>query len=567
MSTIPSRRPRSSSQSQSQPIFDPRQQAPINGIARAPSYRQQGGGRRVPSEPLARNYTDPSNALETAPDGLDESTQPYRDPYVVTGPARQTDGVRSFSARTRDLPSTKAFAHPGDFSPVDNTRYADRSPEQPLPSNGQQPPPQQSENYRRASDAVVQPQSNSPVSPPTRTNTLKSTGEDGERRGFASDRSPLQKLEVKLSDITREEKRARVEEAEMLARERLAARSGDVAPSEPSRSRSMKDPTSVDVASLARNQSNRQATAQRSVPQESQSPETRSIPRDSRGAYPEQSRRQDNQTKPPNFRSSSMQYGQTSGYSPRTPTDQPIQRSSSNATKPQHGRRLSKAYAPENPANQAKTRDINSSNRASWAEAAPIGPASAAALERINKQGYQTPPDQNIQSQPEYGIQTVPMEPRPQGAQRTVSARAAPPSNSTDAVPTGVSKKAQDKLGIGSEQPIGLGLTQDQDGQTPQSPETQPEPKSSKTRSKPQTVSFAVPPPTPPPLMEWKNAPVAKLRAVDLLREIDQSVAWWEGGRTDYRKSKTFPRDDVPQAKANSKSTSCLIVFYTAICG
>ncbi len=48
---------------------------------------------------------------------------------------------------------------------------------------------------------------------------------DFSRKGSVPDRSPLQKLEVTLGDITKEEKRARIEEAEQRARER-AARSG-----------------------------------------------------------------------------------------------------------------------------------------------------------------------------------------------------------------------------------------------------------------------------------------------------------------------------------------------------
>jgi hypothetical protein len=42
------------------------------------------------------------------------------------------------------------------------------------------------------------------------------------RREWAPDRSPLQKLELTLQDITKEEKRAQLEEAEMLAREARA---------------------------------------------------------------------------------------------------------------------------------------------------------------------------------------------------------------------------------------------------------------------------------------------------------------------------------------------------------
>lgn len=49
---------------------------------------------------------------------------------------------------------------------------------------------------------------------------------DDQRRDWAPDRSPLQKLEVTLNDISKEEKRARVEEAEMLLREAKAGRGG-----------------------------------------------------------------------------------------------------------------------------------------------------------------------------------------------------------------------------------------------------------------------------------------------------------------------------------------------------
>ncbi|KAI9759625.1 MAG: hypothetical protein M4579_002193 [Chaenotheca gracillima] len=49
------------------------------------------------------------------------------------------------------------------------------------------------------------------------------------RREWAPDRSPLQKLELTLQDITKEEKRARVEEAEMIAREAIARRAARAA--------------------------------------------------------------------------------------------------------------------------------------------------------------------------------------------------------------------------------------------------------------------------------------------------------------------------------------------------
>jgi hypothetical protein len=64
--------------------------------------------------------------------------------------------------------------------------------------------------------------------PPSRSNTLQSPTytSDANRHEWAPDRSPLQKLEVTLGDISKEEKRARVEEAEMMLRESKAGRGG-----------------------------------------------------------------------------------------------------------------------------------------------------------------------------------------------------------------------------------------------------------------------------------------------------------------------------------------------------
>ena len=54
-----------------------------------------------------------------------------------------------------------------------------------------------------------------------------SEAEAQRRREWAPDKSPLQRLERTLDSITKEEKRARVEEAELLAREAKAGRGGD----------------------------------------------------------------------------------------------------------------------------------------------------------------------------------------------------------------------------------------------------------------------------------------------------------------------------------------------------
>jgi len=59
------------------------------------------------------------------------------------------------------------------------------------------------------------------------TDLSPAQAEARKRKEWASDRSPLQRLEVTLDDITKEEKRARVQEAELLARESKAGRGGE----------------------------------------------------------------------------------------------------------------------------------------------------------------------------------------------------------------------------------------------------------------------------------------------------------------------------------------------------
>ncbi|KAH9220651.1 hypothetical protein DL95DRAFT_329400 [Leptodontidium sp. 2 PMI_412] len=95
-----------------------------------------------------------------------------------------------------------------------------------------------------------------------------SEAEEQRRREWAPDRSPLQRLELTLDSITKEEKRARVEEAELLARESKAGRGGDRAaqnsvrfrnrPVTKAPSEAIPQPQSLPEAGLVRNLSNKQ---------------------------------------------------------------------------------------------------------------------------------------------------------------------------------------------------------------------------------------------------------------------------------------------------------------------
>ena len=75
--------------------------------------------------------------------------------------------------------------------------------------------------------------------------------------------------------------------------------------------------------------------------------------------------------------------------------------------------------------------------------------------------------------------------------------------------------------------------------------------------SKPK-VSFNVPPPTPPPLFEWRTASVARLGASDFdfqRFDADRSKAWWETGESnDRRTSRALPKSFVQKPSAQKQT-------------
>jgi hypothetical protein len=85
---------------------------------------------------------------------------------------------------------------------------------------------------------------------------------------------------------------------------------------------------------------------------------------------------------------------------------------------------------------------------------------------------------------------------------------------------------------------------------------------SSESQSKPKNVSFDVPPPTPPPIFEWRDAQPARLGATDFdfqNLDIHRSKAWWEnGGTKDRRKSRALPKNyQTPAQKLTGKLFLC----------
>ncbi|GAB1216825.1 hypothetical protein ATERTT37_006044 [Aspergillus terreus] len=156
---------------------------------------------------------------------IPRATQPARTRSVSYRHAQPAppdqDPSRSFAARAKDLPSN------ADLYGMDKPF----SPEPPATPDGYGA--FETVNQKQA------PQLSSPVnSLPSRSNTVRSTSD--QRHDWASDRSPLQKLEVTLNGISKEEKRARVLEAEMKLKERMARekREGSTTNQSPQRARS-----------------------------------------------------------------------------------------------------------------------------------------------------------------------------------------------------------------------------------------------------------------------------------------------------------------------------------------
>ena len=185
----------------------------------------------------------------------------YKEPYVSNGTSPSAGNPTSFAARARGYAAEPEIVS-AEISPElePNSQYASQSrrnnvntssksgnPEridQPQESTSRRPSKtmegvqiQQSAaakvpRQHRVPDVIrdqpatavpVSESQSTPTTLPARSSTRRSSvGAPDPRKEWAPDRSPLQKLEVKLNDISKEEKRARVEKAEKKLRERLA---------------------------------------------------------------------------------------------------------------------------------------------------------------------------------------------------------------------------------------------------------------------------------------------------------------------------------------------------------
>ncbi|TEA15133.1 Uncharacterized protein C8034_v002563 [Colletotrichum sidae] len=202
-------------------------------------YRQQSDRRerrrreRNEEEPLAdhQDYIPVGATPPAAPDVPKGPPVSFRHPHG--------NGGQPYAYPTPNPPrpqrQTSPLLGPDDYD-YDDDDDDGMNPEgyyrEPAPERQVQPPQAQYEQLeyppldrsQRTLDAHPEPPSRDPPASSRRRSEghpRKSSG--GGSRKFANDRSPLQRLELTLDSITKEEKRARVEAAERRAREKAAA--------------------------------------------------------------------------------------------------------------------------------------------------------------------------------------------------------------------------------------------------------------------------------------------------------------------------------------------------------
>ncbi len=230
---------------------------PKDDLARAASRKRRvsGTGRGPRKSHVTSHPQPPAPEVPPAP------SAPYQRQHAMNGTGSRTSDPTSFAARAHglsdneDFPSVDAHQSPEPIVQPANPkrreskrRSRERAASNELgPGNGRevsQPSSTQSgvpiqqprivdiPAQRRVVESkavpleeppsVEEPQSDA-APPPARSNARKSSaGHADAGREWAPDRSPLQKLEVKLNDISKEEKRARVEKAEQRLRESKA---------------------------------------------------------------------------------------------------------------------------------------------------------------------------------------------------------------------------------------------------------------------------------------------------------------------------------------------------------
>ncbi|KAL9120320.1 MAG: hypothetical protein Q9187_003123 [Circinaria calcarea] len=248
---------RTAQNAQRSPLMNDATAHPDEGLVRMTSRR-----RRISGQNFARSLeqSPPSDALPPAPDAPRVPPVSYRDAYGNGAPTSSASS-KSFAARARTIPDSvdprlansiaanempviNSSKHSRRGSVNQSSNRPDRQAQQQSPSLPSSSRTDQSSPQATSSTTTPRQQRGSTRAPVLQTATVNdpprstdvnpllarsvsrhvSAGAAESRSEWAADRSPLQKLEVKLNDISKEEKRARVQEAEQLLRVSKAAK-------------------------------------------------------------------------------------------------------------------------------------------------------------------------------------------------------------------------------------------------------------------------------------------------------------------------------------------------------
>ena len=223
-----------------------------NGLARTASRKQKPSGSGAGRTPID-SFPQPP-AQPTAPEVPKAPPVSYRPPYSNENYDQPSGYPASFAERARALTGNPSSAKPsenivepapqpvkqarrgslnrpigGVYSEIQRTKRDSWPPPNGLtsprrfsnPTSPQQYQAQDTYPASRAarSSAPLQSTINTPRTPQEDNRRASAGVAQPPKKEWAADRSPLQKLEVKLSDISKEEKRARVQEAEQRLRE------------------------------------------------------------------------------------------------------------------------------------------------------------------------------------------------------------------------------------------------------------------------------------------------------------------------------------------------------------
>lgn len=441
----------------------------------------------------------------------------YRQSHGGPPSHRVEDNPRSFIARAknnpqiaRDLERLDQYTPPPEPHRKASSSSAVKYPYFPTDSPTFSAP-NTSRNTHQSfdnSNSNAQSENSIHISPAARSNSRRSSTDTHRQSGWTKKRSPLTKLKVTLDNISKEEKRAKVEEAERRLGEAQARRQAELLNS------NVQSTSTIE-------------TAPKPLPKvELSSPEDARPPRrmDTISRQKPEIYDPDAEYSRRNYAASNIkkQQGLLPSALPKTrrvSDDEHLQNLP--VEEPATSIRDHQAFQPPpNPPNSGPQR------RFSLSKAVGVG--------RSNSQKLQKP---------------VPKEFR---AHLTGNQAAGSRSQSDGTIPAGnqVSTSIGDRPG--DEDHVGLGLSHVDD--EPQS--HAPHKENGKGKQKQVTVSFAVPPPTPPPISEWKNAVACRLRESDFdLRDSHLDKSWWEtGGSRRRRRSHKIDTEDIMPRRKLKKS-------------